>query len=151
MPNVDTVTEMVDLIGAQRAYEANVTAMQAAKQMFTTHPRPPALMPTIPRSIPPSPSPGPSSGSTASRPPRDTRHRGHRRPASATCSASRSARWPPPSSEAADAAQALATGQASDPTAVVMAVERAQLAMQLASQIRTKAVEAAQDIFHTQV
>jgi flagellar basal-body rod protein FlgC len=26
---------MVDLIGAQRAYEANVTAMQAAKQMFT--------------------------------------------------------------------------------------------------------------------
>ncbi len=53
--------------------------------------------------------------------------------------------------EAADAAQALATGQASDPTAVVMAVERAQLAMQLASQIRTKAVEAAQDLFHTQV
>jgi flagellar basal-body rod protein FlgC len=35
MPNVDTVTEMVDLIGASRAYEANVTAMQAAKQMFT--------------------------------------------------------------------------------------------------------------------
>ena len=53
--------------------------------------------------------------------------------------------------QAADAAQSLATGQASDPTAVVMAVERAQLAMQLASQIRTKAVEAAQDIFHTQV
>jgi flagellar hook-basal body complex protein FliE len=53
--------------------------------------------------------------------------------------------------EAADAATALATGQAEDPTAVVMAVERAQLAMQLASQIRTKAVEAAQDIFHTQV
>jgi flagellar hook-basal body complex protein FliE len=53
--------------------------------------------------------------------------------------------------EAADAAQALATGQAADPTAVVMAVERAQLAMQLASQIRTKAVEAAQDLFHTQV
>jgi flagellar hook-basal body complex protein FliE len=53
--------------------------------------------------------------------------------------------------EAVNASQALATGQASDPTAVVMAVERAQLAMQLASQIRTKAVEAAQDIFHTQV
>ena len=34
MPNVDTVAEMVDLISAQRAYEANVTAMQAAKQMF---------------------------------------------------------------------------------------------------------------------
>ena len=53
--------------------------------------------------------------------------------------------------QAASASQALATGQAGDPTAVVMAVERAQLAMQLASQIRTKAVEAAQDIFHTQV
>jgi flagellar hook-basal body complex protein FliE len=53
--------------------------------------------------------------------------------------------------QAAGAANALATGQASDPSTVVMAVERAQLAMQLASQIRTKAVEAAQDIFHTTV
>jgi flagellar hook-basal body complex protein FliE len=53
--------------------------------------------------------------------------------------------------QAAAASTALATGQASDPTAVVMAVERAQLAMQLAGQIRTKAVEAAQDIFHTTV
>jgi flagellar hook-basal body complex protein FliE len=53
--------------------------------------------------------------------------------------------------QAAGASQALATGQASDPSSVVMAVERAQLAMQLASQIRTKAVEAAQDIFHTTV
>ena len=53
--------------------------------------------------------------------------------------------------EAADASQALAAGTATDPTAVVMAVERAQLAMQLASQIRTKAVEAAQTIFQTQV
>jgi flagellar hook-basal body complex protein FliE len=53
--------------------------------------------------------------------------------------------------DAAQAAQSLASGQATDPTAVVMAVERAQLAMQLASQIRTKAVEAANDIFHTQV
>ncbi|MCD6727154.1 MAG: flagellar basal body rod protein FlgC [Solirubrobacteraceae bacterium] len=35
MPNVNTVTEMVDLIAASRGYEANVTAMQAAKQMFT--------------------------------------------------------------------------------------------------------------------
>ena len=53
--------------------------------------------------------------------------------------------------DAAVASQDLATGKATDPTAVVMTVERAQLAMQLASQIRTKAVEAAQDIFHTQV
>ena len=53
--------------------------------------------------------------------------------------------------EAAQGAQALAAGTVSDPTAVVMSVERARLAMQLASQIRTKAVEAAQDVFHTQV
>ena len=35
MPNVDTVAEMVDLISASRAYEANVTAMNSAKQMFS--------------------------------------------------------------------------------------------------------------------
>jgi flagellar basal-body rod protein FlgC len=35
MPNVDPVTEMVDLITASRSYEANVTAMQTAKTMFT--------------------------------------------------------------------------------------------------------------------
>ena len=35
MPNVDTVSEMVDLITAQRGYEANVTAMQTAKSMFS--------------------------------------------------------------------------------------------------------------------
>ncbi|MEA2154234.1 MAG: flagellar hook-basal body complex protein FliE [Solirubrobacteraceae bacterium] len=51
---------------------------------------------------------------------------------------------------AAQGSQALAAGNA-DPTAVVMAVEKARLGMQLASQIRTKAVEAVQDIFHTQV
>ena len=34
MPNVNTVTEMTDLIGASRAYEANVTAVQATKSMF---------------------------------------------------------------------------------------------------------------------
>jgi flagellar hook-basal body complex protein FliE len=53
--------------------------------------------------------------------------------------------------EAALGAQQLAAGTAQDPTAVVMAVERAQLSMQLASQVRTKVVEAAQDLFHTQV
>ena len=35
MPNVNPVNEMVDLITAQRGYEGNVTAMSAAKQMFT--------------------------------------------------------------------------------------------------------------------
>ena len=133
MPNVDTVTEMVDLIGASRAYEANVTAMQAAKQMFTQHPRPPALMPTIP--IDPSfavtgpefridgVSSAADSGAEA------TGVRLRRR-----CSASRSSSLADqPGRGRRRASQALATGQATDPTAVVMAVERAQLAMQLAS------------------
>jgi len=35
MPNVDVVTEMVDMITASRAYEANISAVQAAKDMFT--------------------------------------------------------------------------------------------------------------------
>jgi flagellar basal-body rod protein FlgC len=35
MPNVNPVTEMVDLIAASRSYEANVNAMQTAKQMFS--------------------------------------------------------------------------------------------------------------------
>jgi len=35
LPNVNAVTEMVDLITASRGYEANVQAMNAAKQMFT--------------------------------------------------------------------------------------------------------------------
>ena len=34
MPNVDTVTEMTDLISASRSYEANVTAMQTGKEMY---------------------------------------------------------------------------------------------------------------------
>ena len=53
--------------------------------------------------------------------------------------------------DAAKASQDLATGQASNPEAVVMAVERARLSMQLASTLRTKAVEAFTDVFHTQV
>ena len=34
MPNVDTAVEMVDMISAYRAYEANVTALNASKSMF---------------------------------------------------------------------------------------------------------------------
>ena len=33
LPNVDIVTEMVDMITASRAYEANVTTINAAKSM----------------------------------------------------------------------------------------------------------------------
>jgi flagellar hook-basal body complex protein FliE len=54
-------------------------------------------------------------------------------------------------SEAAQASQSLVDGTATDPTQVVMSVERARLGMQLAGQIRNKATEAYTDIFHTQV
>ena len=52
---------------------------------------------------------------------------------------------------AAAASQSLADGTASDPSTVVVAVEKAQLAMQLAGQIRTKGADAINDIFHTQI
>src|SRR5665213_3468752 len=35
MPNVDVVKEMVDMMAASRAYEANVTAIQEARAMGT--------------------------------------------------------------------------------------------------------------------
>jgi flagellar hook-basal body complex protein FliE len=49
------------------------------------------------------------------------------------------------------ASQALATGTVSDPEAAVTTVEDAALEMQLAAQIRTKATEAVQTIFQTQI
>lgn len=52
---------------------------------------------------------------------------------------------------AAGAAQALATGTVSDPESAVVTVEDAQMAMELASQLRNKATEAATSIFNTQV
>jgi flagellar hook-basal body complex protein FliE len=48
------------------------------------------------------------------------------------------------------ASQALATGTAKDPESAVVTVEEAQMAMDLAAQIRTKATEAMQSIFQTQ-
>jgi flagellar basal-body rod protein FlgC len=36
MPNVDVVKEMVDMMAASRAYEANVTAIQEARAMSTS-------------------------------------------------------------------------------------------------------------------
>lgn len=53
--------------------------------------------------------------------------------------------------DAAQQSMALATGQASDPAEVVMAVERAQLAMQMASTLRNKGVEAVQELMRTTV
>jgi flagellar hook-basal body complex protein FliE len=52
---------------------------------------------------------------------------------------------------AASASQSLAAGTATDVSSVVTAVEKAQLAMQLAGQIRTKGAEAINDVFHTQI
>lgn len=48
-------------------------------------------------------------------------------------------------------AAALATGQTSDESTVVADVENAQLAMELASQITSKAVASVQTIFQTQL
>lgn len=53
--------------------------------------------------------------------------------------------------DAAAQSQALATGQAEDASQVVMAVEKAQLSMQLAATMRDKSVEAFQEVFRTQV
>jgi len=52
---------------------------------------------------------------------------------------------------AGGAAQALATGTVKDPESAVVTVEDAQMAMDLASQLRTKGTEAVQSIFQTQV
>lgn len=52
---------------------------------------------------------------------------------------------------AAAQANALATGQTQDITSVVSAVQEASMSMQLAAQLRNKAVEAYTEIFHTQV
>ena len=52
---------------------------------------------------------------------------------------------------ATDASQQLATGQLTDPTQAITSVENASLAMDLASQIRTKLVDAVNTVFQTQV
>ncbi len=52
---------------------------------------------------------------------------------------------------ATDASQQLATGQLTDPTQAITSVENASLAMDLASQIRTKLVNAVYTVFQTQV
>lgn len=52
---------------------------------------------------------------------------------------------------AATAAQQLATGQATDPTQAVTAVENASLSMDFASQVRNSFDSAAQTIFSTQM
>ena len=52
---------------------------------------------------------------------------------------------------AQDQSTALASGQATDVSSVVTAVEQAALAMQLAVQVRNKAVDAYQEIMRMQI
>ncbi len=52
---------------------------------------------------------------------------------------------------ATNASQQLATGQLTDPTQAITSVEDASLAMDLASQVRTKLVDAVNTVFQTQV
>jgi flagellar hook-basal body complex protein FliE len=52
---------------------------------------------------------------------------------------------------AAQQSRALATGETQDISSVVAAVQEASLSMQLAAQVRNKAVEAYTEIFHTQI
>jgi flagellar hook-basal body complex protein FliE len=47
--------------------------------------------------------------------------------------------------------QAFATGQSQDMSSVVMSVEKASLELQLATQVRNKAVDAYNEIFRMQV
>ena len=53
--------------------------------------------------------------------------------------------------DAVTASQQLATGQAADVSQVAMTVERSMLELQLAAQIRNKAVDAYQDIYRMQL
>lgn len=53
--------------------------------------------------------------------------------------------------DATTASQQLATGQLTDPTQAITSVENASLAMDLASQVRTKLVDAVNTVFQTQV
>ncbi len=52
---------------------------------------------------------------------------------------------------ASTAAEQLATGQSTDPTQAITAVENASMAMDLASQVRTKLTDAVNEVFQTQV
>jgi flagellar hook-basal body complex protein FliE len=53
--------------------------------------------------------------------------------------------------QATESSNALATGQATDVTQVVNDVQRASLELQLATQVRNKAVDAYQEIFRMQI
>lgn len=54
-------------------------------------------------------------------------------------------------SDAAKASQEVALGTAEDPSSAVLAIERARLAMQLATAVRSKLTDAVNDVMRTQV
>ena len=163
MPNVNPVSEMTDLIDASRSYQANVTAMQTTKQVFS---KTIELLSNSPiRSLPISPI---SCQATQWAVPK--------RAAASGRSARSAAPEKPARGRAADPAggfggmltnaigdlqktqeaastqaTALATGQTQDLSSVITAVQEAQLSMELATQVRSKAVEAYTEIFHTQI
>ena len=153
MPNVNPVTEMVDLITASRGYEANVTGHERRQADVLQDLRRPPLMPipAITRNRRRHLEPlrlEPRAASAASRAPAPARARA----ASAPCSQTRSRASTSRRTAAASVSGALATGQATDITSVVAdAVEQANLALQLAVQVRNKAVDAYQEIMRMQV
>lgn len=53
--------------------------------------------------------------------------------------------------QASTSAEQLATGKATDVSSVAMEIERASLALQLAAQVRNKAVDVYQELFRMQV
>ena len=152
LPNVNPVTEMVDLISASRSYEANVTAMQTAKTMFSKTLELLRVIPTI-RARRSAPAAGPRRRVGRRRTSPTPRAAGDpaTAAASARCSRTQIGKLSELQDTAAAASQSLADGTATDASSVVVAVEKAQLAMQLAGQIRTKGAEAINDIFHTQI
>ena len=139
MPNVNPVTEMVDLIASSRSYEANVTAHADRQVHVLEDLRPAALMAILPIDPSSISSVGGSEWSVGVGI-EGRRRRPRRAPAraSAGCSRTRSRRSRRRRPRPREASQSLVNGTATDPTQVVMSVERARLAMQLASQIRTQ-------------
>ena len=148
------VTEMVDLITASRGYEANVPAMNAGQADVHPDPRHPPLMPI------------PSSSHPAIGPLGDRiglQRRRHRRPRRArrvggggalrrACSTQRD-RQPerPADIRRPGQSQALATGKATDVSAVVMQVEQPRSRCSSPSQVRNKAVDAYQELMRMQI
>ena len=148
MPNVNSVTEMTDLIDESDSYQSDVTAMNTAKTMYSstlsTSSNDPCHLQRGPR--PRAPSVADQAcrvdqrpcGRRRARPPR--RHSGAGSFGSQLSSGAIGVRWIKSQHVGGDRrSQGLATGTISDPTQAVTAVENASLAMDLASQVSRQA------------